>query len=365
MKNIRLARSEKLRAGIGALLLTVVLVTLLAEFPAKEKAPVLTLIGGAVVLTGFFPIRRPLREELPGLIGTIAGTIVAIVAAYYWLYDATSGKPFQTLAAVFFGATVLLVLFFIIVGMFWGASSIGQQGDPDVMRRKSIVRRVKRQLNDIARETLSAGGTPYSQYDATIDGLFRSAWSMLDKPYLWTYSPREHQNLIENYLVEWLKHTERAAAEKHPSQCKYAGVAYALAQDAYTLLERISLVTEFDPLPVDCPECRESLPSHKANCMAAICWRCKQATPPQSRDSKNIAVITPMCYMELFCHPRGQQLEPKTAIVNRIALPFGLPPDNESSQALMHGWPTDRRKTKDLLEELQQIEDEITQNNQS
>lgn len=360
MGKIQLTRSEKLRLSVGILLLAMVAATGLDESPAKEKAPVLTLMAGAVILTGIFPIRRPSREELPAVIGTIIGTIIAIFGALFWLYDATEGQLFEKLATLFFGATALLMLFFMTAAVVWGASAAGGQGDPDMTRRRSIMRRVGRELERTYDRTTSEHGSPYSQYNGDISTIFLYCWSMVKNASRWTYNPREHQNLIENYLIEWLRYVEQLAIARHPSQCKYAEVAYNLAQESRNYLRTVLLITEFDPLPQECPECREALPAHKANCMAAICYMCKLPAPPQRRSSENTAVITPQCYNNPFCIFRGQQLNPKAPIVPRISLGFGIPEGSQDMRVRASILPARKKERRNTLANLQQMEDQLT-----
>ena len=131
-----------------------------------------------------------------------------------------------------------------------------------------------------AYEVFSLNGTTYAEYDSDINMLFANSWSMLERRSQTTYAWREHENLIENYLVERLEVTARIAITKHPHQCKYGEIAQSLADEIRSMMPVVNIIREFDPLPDACPECREVRPAHRVNCMAAICWRCKYPTPP-------------------------------------------------------------------------------------
>ena len=346
--------------GAGLFLLLIVASTVLFLPSSEVQAPILALVSGAFILTGLFPAGRPERKDSPALVGTLAGAIAAILAAGYWLYDATGGNLLQPIALALFGATTLAIIALMPLLILWGATSAGTPKEPDEMNRKAKVKQVKRGLYQASRETTSAGGNPYSRYNPTISMLFSHSWSMLENPFLWTYDHRQHQNLVENYLVEWLEITAKIAVSDHPYQCKYGEIAYNLAQQAKFYLERVRLITELDPLSKECPECKEALPTHKANCMAAICWKCKQPTPPQNGRSQNITVITPECYRELFCTRRGEEVRPLAPVVPRVPLPCGIPMEGEHQRMNSPTWPTrDKLELQRLLTELQKIEDDI------
>ena len=368
MSRFRLTKSEIARLTVGSLLLLVILTTLLSEMTHSEKAPVLTMVSGALILTGVLPNRRPRREDLPVATGATVGTIIAVVAAFYWLSDEstdTGANPFETLAVQLLVATIFLV-FILIVGFFiWGTSALNSPNDPYTTRRKSIVKRVRRQLREIVDDTRSApfvfnGGIYFAQHDHDISMLFLDNWSMLEHRQRTTYHWKEHENLVENYLFERLLRTAQIAITKHPHQCKYGEIAQFLADQSVILLERVSLIKEFDPLPDSCPECRELKPSHKASCMAAICWRCKYPTPPAKAGCDNASVITLQCHLQQVCVPRGEQATPISTIVRRIRLPFSIPQGNFHEWQPGAVWPHKRREVRRLLEILQQEEDMAT-----
>ncbi len=317
MKSFKPTGNEVLRATIGGLLLLVTLATLMLNIGHGEKAPVLTMVGGGLVLTGLLPARRPERQDLPAVIGGTVGAVLAILAAFYWLSDAvkdTGGNPFQTLAVVLLGATVLLVFLFFVATIIWGANALNRPIDPGfIKQRRGIVNRVRRRLSELVDEIryarpVSSDGVRFAQYDSEIFLLLLHSWSMLANQWRTTYAWEEHENLIGNYLVERLVRTAQIAISKHPHQCKYGECAQALADDASLFLQRVNIIGDFDPLPDACPECHESKPSHKANCVAAICWRCKYPTPPIKAGSTNTAAIIPQCHIPPICFPRGEQI---------------------------------------------------------
>ena len=110
-----------------------------------------------------------------------------------------------------------------------------------MLRRRRLVGSVRKQLGDLARETSSvpgvfSNGTRYAEYDSDINMLFINSWSMLENRNRTTYAWREHENLIENYLVERLEVTARIAITKHPHQCKYGEIAQSLADEIRSMM---------------------------------------------------------------------------------------------------------------------------------
>lgn len=359
-----MAASEKIRLTIGVIMVLALFATLFL-LPVKHgiKAPILALVSGVLILAGTIPAKLPEREQRPVLLGTTAGTIVALAAAGYWLSDATEGDGFQSIYTV--ALVVALVLFYaaFLVWVVWLAGRVFfRPVDPSVAQRRTIVRRVKRGLLQSHHEVNDADETRFTGYDAEIGILFLRMRSILDKPFRWTYTPKAHQNLLESYLVELLNYTAELAISRHPRQCKYGGVADGLARQAELYLQRVWIIKELNPLPDVCPECKETKPAHKASCMAAICWRCKYPTPPANPDSASEKVITPQCHIDIVCAPRGEALRPTAPVVVRIRLPLTIPQVGEdfANVVLSSGsWSSIKRKRRALLEELQQAEDQV------
>lgn len=313
------------------------------------KGPMLTFIGGAIVLVGLLPE----RPEWKSLI-VIAGTATAVGGSWYWYWDATKGDGWL-LASVIVVSVVLVGTPLSVIGI----ASFMNRRVPDEMERERrvVVRSLKRRLNDVVSETRQAGahwpgGEHYEAYDFTINMLFLQTWSMLQNPYQWTYAPREHEDLIAWYVIERLRRTAEIAISKHPHQCKYGAIAYNLSEFAALHLYRINIITEIDPVPTECPECREPKPTHKVNCMAAICWRCKYPTPPRSKNSQNTTVFTPQCYSLFSCSIRGEELVPVAPIATRLKLPIGIPRGGEDQSLTGPLWPPNRGRLRQLLEDL-------------
>ena len=207
-------------------------------------------------------------------------------------------------------------------------------GEPIDANRRQIERRIQRRLDEIVHEVRQAGprspgGARYEAFDGTMFLLLLHTWSMINEPSQWTYDPANHRDLIGNYVVARLDKTAEIAISKHPHQCKYGAVAHNLSDYAGRWLRIVQLITQFDPLPQFCPECAEPKPSHQANCMAAICWRCKYPTPPRYSNSQKTTVITPQCHIPILCYPRGEMMAPMEPIANRIRLPFTIPHNAE------------------------------------
>lgn len=340
----------KTRLIVVAVLSVAALLGVASEADAGVKAPILTFIGGAVVVTWLLPLRRPeWRDAI-----VVIGTAIATVGSWYWLIDATNGDP-SPLVISLMGSVVLAVVLLVSVFMVWVFTRPATE--PIDYNRRVIERRVRRRLHEIVDETQHAGarspgGERYEQYDATISELFRNTWSMVNDPFRWTYAPKEHENLIDNYVVVRLSRTAEIAIGKHPQQCKYGSVAHNLSEYAKLHLYRIALITEFDPLPAECPQCKEPKPTHKSNCVAAICWQCKYPTPPQKPDIQNTNVITPQCHIPMLCFPRGEAVTPAEPIAVRVRLPFTIPEDGQDECLTMGKWPRRRKDLRNLLEEL-------------
>ncbi|MXZ90449.1 MAG: hypothetical protein F4W95_10510 [Chloroflexi bacterium] len=313
-----------------------------------EKAPVLTFIGGAIVVVWFMPVRRPEWRDAV----VVIGTGVATAGSWYWLMDASDGD-WTTLVAALMGGVVLVIIIFVIGIVIWVFARL--DGEPIERDRRAIERRLRRRLHEVVDETQHAGprgpdGVLYERFDHVIFELFLNTWSMVKDPSRWTYAPREHKNLIDNYVVARLRRTAEIAIGKHPHQCKYGAVAYNLSDYAELYLYRVMLITEFDPLPAECPHCKEPKPTHKANCMAAICWQCKYPTPPRNQNSQITEVITPQCHIPALCFLRGESVTPKEPNAIRIKLPFTIPQDGEDQSLTMGNWPRNRRDLRNLLE---------------
>lgn len=355
--------SEKIRLGIGGFMVLVLALTILLPDEHRTKAPILALVSGVLILAGTVPAKLPERDQIPALLGPTAGTAVALVAAGYWLSDATDGMWAQS-SSVLSALVVALFLTYIAI-IVWAVLLVRttfRPVDPFVARRNPIVRRVKQGLLQSYREVNSAPKTRFTDYDSEISHLFLSMWSILGNPHYWTYDPKAHQNLLENYLVALLNYTAEVAIGKHPWQCKYGGVADGLAQQAELYLERVGIITELNPLPEVCPECKAAKPAHKASCMAAICWLCKYPTPPANPARASEKVITPQCHIDFLCAPRGEAVQPTLPVVVRIKLPVTIPQAGENSFDILRpaggGWPLNGRQRRDLLEKLQQAEDQ-------
>ena len=352
---------RKIQGGVLGFLFLVAIAALVVYPEAKIRAPLLTMTGGAMILIPLVPAGKP---ELPQF-ATMLGTLVALCGGWYWVSEATGGKPGTTLAEAIIFAIGLVVVGLLVAGFFRFTSSSASQENPDMLRRQRRVGKVGKQLRNLVRETTSvpsvySNGTRYAEYDPDINMLFVNSWSMVGRRYQTTYAWREHENLIENYLVRRLQLTAEIAITKHPHQCKYGEVAQIMADELRSKMTVVNIITGLDPLPDNCPECREAKPTHRVNCMAAICWRCKYPTPPSKHGGENTAVITPQCHIPQLCFPRGEQLAAGAPLLRRIRLPFTIP-QNSRDECLSRGeWPRNRRELRDLLEQLQHEEDAVS-----
>ena len=338
------------RVLIVVLLCVAALLAATTEPNNAVKAPVLTFIGGAVVVTWFLPVRRPeWRDSI-----VVTGTAIATAGSWYWLMDASDGSPASLILYLISGA-VLVVIVFVIGTVIWALSRL--DSEPMERDRRAVERRLRRRLYEVVVEAGSAhprgpGGQIYEQYDHAIHMLFLQTWSMVNDPHQWTYAPRQHRNLIASYVIERLRRTAEIAINKHPHQCRYGAIAYSLAELAEMYLYRVNIITEINLMPSQCPECRETTPTHKANCMAAICWRCKYPTPPRNPASRNNNVVTPQCYSLLPCSPRGKELKPVEPVALRLRLRVGIPHNGEDQYLLGPEWPLNQRVLRQLLEEI-------------
>lgn len=367
MGRFKLTKIELLQLVVCITMLVAVAATI--GLPAKHsiKAPMLALVSGVFMLASIIPGKLPERDQIPVLAGATFSTVVALGAGWYWLLDATEGQGFRSIYPAAVALIVFLVLFYVafLGWAVWLIVLIRRPADDSLAshpRRKAIVRRVKQGLQQSYREVNSAPKTRFTDHDVVISSLFLSMWTILDKPHQWTYDPKAHQNLLENYLVALLNYTAEVAISKHPQQCKYGGVADDLSRQANRYLQRVGIITELNPLPDVCPWCKVPKPAHKASCMAAICWRCKYPTPPANPDRASEKVITPQCHIDFLCAPRGEAVQPTAPVVGRIKLLVTIPQDGEDSFHLLDltgvSWPLNGRQLRDLLEFLQQAEDQ-------
>lgn len=351
---------KRVRIGILAFLSVVALVTALADLEVGIKAPLLTVTGAAMFIV---PLVPPEKFELPQ-VAMLLGTVAALLGGWFWLSDATEGNAAPAMANVMLGAVAVIMLGIMVYGFIRVLGSSSRHEEPYMRRRRRIVGGIRKQLRDLVRETTSvrgvySNGTRYAEYDSDINMLFVNSWSMLEHRNRTSYAWREHENLVENYLVERLEITARVAITKHPHQCRYGEVAQSMAEEFSRLLPRVNIITGFDPLPDACPECREAKPAHRVNCMAAICWRCKYPTPPGKHGEDNTAIITPHCHIPQLCFPRGEQLSANAPLLTRIRLPFTIPQNGKDERLSMGEWPRSRSGLRDLLEQLQYEEDTV------
>ena len=317
---------------------------------AVVKGLLLALLGGGILLVTLVPLERPNLQSISVFIGT--GMITT--GSWYLLSDAVQ-QAHVLLALLIITAVILIATVMLLPFLLW---LVGRR-EPDYIEknRNTIVRNMKRQLKEVVDDVRHTGprgpdGVLYQQFDHVISMLFQDTWSMINEPRLWTYAPAKHRDLIGNYIVARLEKTAAIAISKHPHQCKYGAIAYNLADYGGRWLRITQLITEFDPLPPTCPECKEPKPTHKANCMAAICWQCKYPTPPRNPDSQNTKVVTPQCYHGAPCFPRGELVTPVDPIVPRIGLPFTIPQNGEDQSPMTGHWPGNRRGLHNLLERL-------------
>ena len=352
---------RKTQSGVLGFLLLVAIAAVVVYPEARIRAPLLTMTGGAMILIPLVPTGK---LELPQ-VATLLGTLVALCGGWYWVSEATGGKPGTTWADVIIFAVGVVVIGFIVAVIFRFTSSSASQENPDMLRRRRRVGKVRNQLRDLARGTTSvrgvfSNGTRYAEYDPDINMLFVNSWSMLGRRYQTTYAWREHENLVENYLVKRLQLTAGIAISKHPHQCKYGEIAQIMADEIRSMMPVVNIITGFDPLPDTCPECLEAKPAHRVNCMAAICWQCKYPTPPSEHGGENTAVITPQCHIPQLCSPRGEQLSAGAPLLTRIRLPFTIPRNGTDECLSTFEWPRSRRGLRDLLEQLQHEEDAVS-----
>ena len=340
----------KARLIIEAVLVISVLFALVLDAGAGVKAPVLTFLGGAMIVVWFFPSEGPEWERI-----TVAsGTTAATAGSWYWLMDATDGDA-SPLIWILVAGTILVAMGFVTVFI---VRALERRSEYPVGERREIERMIKQRLGELVDEARYAGGPGssgnrvYEAYDGTMLSLVLHTWSMANNPRRWTYEPKNHKDLLGNYIVARLEKTAEIAISKHPHQCKYGAAADNLAYHGRRYLSFTPLITDFDPLPQYCPACAEAKPSHKANCMAAICWQCKFPVPPRDPDSQKTEVVTPQCHVGSACHPRGELVSPHGPIVTRIRLPFSIPHAGEDDCMPANEWPRNKRQLQHLLNRL-------------
>ena len=337
---------------LGILIVAALLTPLLIEAD-DIRAPLLTFMGGAGVVVSLF---HPRISKLQS-VGTLVGTVIATLGSWFWL-SAAAEDPFQNLAIVFAVPTLVSVYGFIGLMVFLAVRSAGSLPEPYEAERAGVVKEVLDELKGIINEVRTRG----FHFDHIMYELFNNTREMFEAPDRMTYAWSEHDDLVGNYVVQRLKRTAEIAITRHPHQCKYGDIANALASRANYFLPRHRLVMDIDALPKKCPECDEPKPSHKASCMAAICWRCKFPTPPTRKRSENESVITPQCLLyfhtrNLPCPLQGEQVTPYAPIVKRLSLPFSIPTMNKDRFRDGPQWPSNKRALRHCIEEIERCEE--------
>ena len=317
------------------------------------RAPLLTVIGGGAIIVALF---HPSTLQLPS-IGTIVGTMIATAGGWFWLDGATPGSPFESLKVVLILPLFLTMYAYFGVVLFRGFVTTKNTSEPYQKEREEILKEIQERLNQVTGEIRARG----HHFDHTMYSLFSNTERMLAEPSETSYAWSEHDTLIGNYITERLKRTAEIAITKHPYQCKYGEIANEIASDSELLLPRIRLTMDINAIPEECPQCGEVKPSHKANCLAALCWRCKYPTPPIRRRSENASIISPQCLMflndrNLQCPLRGEDVTPNTRIVKRLSLPFSLPLEDEDQFRTTPSWPIGKESLKEILREIEEEE---------
>ena len=138
---------QKVQKGLIVFLVIMAITTLIIFPEAKVRAPLLTLIGGLVILIPMLNLNKlELLQVAP-----IVGILVVSGGTYFWLSEATGKKAGITLAELFLGTVALIAMGAIVIAFFWIITKTNSMQDPDDMIRASRIRRVKRQLREILR----------------------------------------------------------------------------------------------------------------------------------------------------------------------------------------------------------------------
>ena len=108
-----LTKSEKTRVVLGMFPLLTGMVTVVAPLetiPFGEKAPLMALVGAALMFIIALPSEIPKQNTFPKLLGSSFAALAGIFSAWFWLSAATE-DPLHRIALVMGGvATVVVIL---------------------------------------------------------------------------------------------------------------------------------------------------------------------------------------------------------------------------------------------------------------
>ena len=345
-----MTRNESIiRFVVGGYFLFCAALSLVYPLESGVRAPLLALASGMTLATALFTLTRPGVKEWLSLIAAILG----IAAAWFWLSQATNEDPVSMVMLVI--AIPTIVLMFVWLGIVgWNEYQYKTKGSYYIGRgayRNSVRQQLRRIVGQLRTTgTRLPGGDKYSRFDFELYSFFNNTWLILERPHSWTYAPIQHQDLLDTYIFRRLRRIAEIAITKHPYQCKYGEIAHDLSWESELLLQSVNIIVEFDPLPGRCPQCKEAKPKHRANCMAALCWRCKYPTPPSDRKGQGERVITTECIYSSNCEPRGELIQPDEEVVKRLSLPLGMPRQGDREEDLITlRWPTNKKELKELL----------------
>ena len=339
----------KIRAAVGGFFVVCAAMSLWYPFESGVRAPLFALASGMTLATALFPLTRPgVKEWL-----SFGAAVLGIAAAWFWLSQATDEDPVSKVKLVVAVPAILLI--FVWLGIVGRIEYQYRTKGHYYIGRRSYRNSVRQQLKRTADQLRTAstrlpGGDKYSRFDFELYSFFNNTWLILERPHSWTYAPIQHQDLLDTYVFRRLRRIAEIAITKHPYQCKYGEIAHDLSWESELLLQSVNIIVEFDPLPARCPQCKEAKPKHRANCMAALCWRCKYPTPPSDRKGQVERVITTECIYSSNCEPRGEFIQPDEEVVKRLSLPLGMPRQGDREEDLITlRWPTNKKALKELL----------------
>ena len=104
---------------------------------AGVRAPLLTMIGGLIIVVVLFPARKPTFSD----IGVILGTGIAVLGSYYWYKDEIPGKEglnfFFVLLYIYVGIVVVLISIIYLVWFLVSFTRIANRHLRDLRARFS------------------------------------------------------------------------------------------------------------------------------------------------------------------------------------------------------------------------------------
>lgn len=106
-------------AGIVVVLLgAVAAITPVEIIPLEQKAPIMALAAGTLLAIIYMPVKPVEPKDIPRSWGRMFVALAGIASAWFWLYDASNGQPFQSLLWVGIATVILSLVVILWLGLW-------------------------------------------------------------------------------------------------------------------------------------------------------------------------------------------------------------------------------------------------------